>query len=1151
MDLVVVMCDERNGYPQSTSTLPSETLVNQPDAVVGMDASATVAAGEDAEAPPRIKFLCSFGGSILPRPLDGKLRYVGGETRIVSVPRDVSYDELMSRMQEIFEGAAVLKYQQPDEDLDALVSVVNDDDVMNMMEEYDKVGAGEGFTRLRIFLFSHPDHDVVSLSPHFVDSDERETERRYVDALNSLNDTVPEFRNLHLELDKIHAGEQFYNPMSSVEIGSSLHTHRNSEIGLPQFNLHHIAVPPHPHSHTTRYNEMESPRNPGYYSPGRQPSHIALGCPEFPPSPSTGPSTGRCGMPFGNLHDKSMDRMAEEYGRQSAFVDNVVWVPPGGIVNGKTGFPASLSHTHNAFKGNSICEHCHMAFQRNQALLEARYPNSRWRHGQPHMEQSSVGNEFNQFPNWCAECLPSHESYILNPDKKLEHGMYSKEQNENPPLYNESHNQERGWVLQHHQMDHCAEEARTHLSGVRGSEHYMADGGMNANFPFAHDSHSLLPSNCLNHDNSWYTHAGAELGNEGFHKQIVGPGQIMHVPPIEDCAIQYGNLPPAYGMDNHYQASHGSTLVHPVWRKVQNPMLGGQSHEASVLLPQANGTVNSGFLRGQGSPRFSRVGVEDQNPWGGHYCGPPQKILGFNGPAAPEYHQDHSVNPNSNIPIQEKQQLFVLDPVPLQSEVLEISVPPQVATLMSHPSTCIDDKLANSSFSGYHPSPTSDTVVTTEVKLADENKRFGEALEEKHVETVNEPDVKNVSSLKGYQEREFDSNGARSAVDDGNTRKLSDAGPHGAVEQGELEDQCLSFLPELIASVKKAALEGAEVKATKQGNENVSTDIKESPGHDLEPVNANNELEHDSGSDDLNISKIEPTKAEEDAFARGLQTIKNDDLEEVRELGSGTYGAVYHGKWKGSDVAIKRIKASCFSGRPSERERLIADFWKEALILSSLHHPNVVSFYGVVRDGPDGSLATLTEFMVNGSLKQFLQKKDRTIDRRKRLIIAMDAAFGMEYLHGKDIVHFDLKCENLLVNMRDPHRPVCKIGDLGLSKVKQHTLVSGGVRGTLPWMAPELLSGKTTMVTEKIDVFSFGIVMWELLTGEEPYGDMHCASIIGGIVNNTLRPQVPTWCDPEWRSLMERCWSSEPSERPSFSEISQKLRTMAAAMNVK
>ncbi|KAF6146387.1 hypothetical protein GIB67_020481 [Kingdonia uniflora] len=116
-------------------------------------------------------------------------------------------------------------------------------------------------------------------------------------------------------------------------------------------------------------------------------------------------------------------------------------------------------------------------------------------------------------------------------------------------------------------------------------------------------------------------------------------------------------------------------------------------------------------------------------------------------------------------------------------------------------------------------------------------------------------------------------------------------------------------------------------------------------------------------------------------------------------------------------VSIKAVNFWCC--------KVIADFWKEALILSALHHPNVVSFYGIVRDGPDGSFATVTEFMVYCSWKQFLQKKDRTIDRRKRLIIAMDSAFGMKYLHGKNIVHFDLKCENLLVNMRDPHRPIC------------------------------------------------------------------------------------------------------------------------------
>lgn len=133
----------------------------------------------------------------------------------------------------------------------------------------------------------------------------------------------------------------------------------------------------------------------------------------------------------------------------------------------------------------------------------------------------------------------------------------------------------------------------------------------------------------------------------------------------------------------------------------------------------------------------------------------------------------------------------------------------------------------------------------------------------------------------------------------------------------------------------------------------------------------------------------------------------------------------------------------------------IKDFWREANILSKLHHPNVVAFYGVVPDGAGGTLATVTEFMVNGSLRHALPRKDRWIhysfsyycfylhrsclfilsrafhrplDHRKKLIITMDAAFGMEYLHSKNIVHFDLKCDNLLVNLRDPQRPICKVG---------------------------------------------------------------------------------------------------------------------------
>ncbi|XP_073284119.1 uncharacterized protein [Primulina huaijiensis] len=332
------------------------------------------------------------------------------------------------------------------------------------------------------------------------------------------------------------------------------------------------------------------------------------------------------------------------------------------------------------------------------------------------------------------------------------------------------------------------------------------------------------------------------------------------------------------------------------------------------------------------------------------------------------------------------------------------------------------------------------------------------------------------------------------------------------------------------------------------------SDEIESPGQETEAGSVILESDYDVGSADEDTKDESTSDAaimEMEAGIYGLQIIKNADLEDLQELGSGTFGTVYYGKWRGTDVAIKRIKKSCFAGRLSEQERLTKDFWREAQILSKLHHPNVVAFYGVVPDGPETTLATVTEYMANGSLRRVLLKKDKGLDRRKKVIIALDAAFGMEYLHLKNIVHFDLKCDNLLVNLGDPHRPVCKVGDFGLSRIKQNTLVSGGVRGTLPWMAPELLNGSSSRVSEKVDVFSFGIVMWEILTGEEPYANMHCGAIIGGIVNDTLRPPIPERCDQEWRNLMEECWTHDPAIRPSFTEITIRLRAMSTALQPK
>ncbi|KAK4431945.1 putative serine/threonine-protein kinase SIS8 [Sesamum alatum] len=1168
------MCNNHGVEDLSKVELERENaVVDQQQQAVHLMDSPTVTSDSgpcSIDENQRIKFLCSFSGSILPRPQDGKLRYVGGETRIVSVPRDITYEELMGKMRELFEGATVLKYQQPDEDLDALVSVVNDDDVTNMMEEYDKLGSGDGFTRLRIFLFAHPDQDG---SLHFGDGDERDNERRYVDALNSLNES-PDFRKQPGEslvmgsLDDVQAAEQYFNQMS---LDGGLHCQRNMELPMAQMNLRNLTIPrlgsgQLQQAVTQRFSEMEAPWSPAYYSPRQHGNVDQRPVAEFPTSPSSSryrtpygefsdrmpDDSARYRAPYGDFSDRTFERMPEDYNQmpvgthsiyeqQPQYTDNVVLVPAGSVVNEKAGFPGNILQGSN---GNSVCEHCRMTFPRN-------YLDSSWKPvDQPHLELPNMGNGYLQVPNSCAECPPNREVYMLNSDANLHSPYYCRDQNDPRPIYPESHGHERGWVSPH-QPNPWAEESRPHLSvSGRLADSYIAENGMS--IPLGHrnvcDGHHVQ-SHYIHPEDQRYARSGVDYSSQVFQDQAVATGSQVHLPSLEERVVRYGNPPYTYGTDNLYQVPHGHIHPQTVWRNAHSPLQGCPSFEASVSSQLVNGSVPMGFIRGtvEGSPR-PRIGLENQNPW----PETSQRSTGFDGSLMPEHSHIQAVKLTPNTYNLENHHQCTLEPSHSAPSMSKLATSNDPFT-KSDPASLVDDKPVTIAAPGVDPQ--TDTETTKSFRLY-ENSAYEGSKEQNNggeakgsgvcgVIGKNSDAVAPSVSIKSHIPKPASGNGGAVTVEKTN-----------AGSPMEVPDDGLEFLPELIASVKEAALLSLkEVKAKVQKNTDLGSEhdgvAKEDAKDHKDGVDGNADLEVDFDNDNVNPSKIELTKAEAEAIDRGLQTIRNEDLEEIRELGSGTYGAVYHGKWKGSDVAIKRIKASCFAGRPSERERLIADFWKEALILSSLHHPNVVSFYGVVRDGPDGSLATVTEFMVNGSLKQFLQKKDRTIDRRKRLIIAMDTAFGMEYLHGKNIVHFDLKCENLLVNMRDPHRPVCKIGDLGLSKVKQHTLVSGGVRGTLPWMAPELLSGKSNMVTEKIDVYSFGIVMWELLTGDEPYADMHCASIIGGIVNNSLRPQIPTWCDPEWKSLMESCWASDPAQRPSFSEISQKLRNMAAAMNLK
>lgn len=734
----------------------------------------------------RVKFLCSFNGSILPRPQDGRLRYVGGETRIVSVPRDITYEDLMGKMRELYEGVAVLKYQQPDEDLDALVSVVNDDDVTNMMEEYDKVGSGDGFTRLRIFLFAHSDQDG---SLHFGDGDERDNERRYVDALNSLNESPDSRKQLGESLlagsmDDVQAAEQYFNQMN---LEGSVHGQRNMELPMAQMNLRHLTIP-HLGSGqlqqavNQRYNEMEAPWSPAYYSPRQPVDQRPIA--EFP----TSPSSSRYRTPYGEF-----DRIPEDYNRapinthsvyepQPPYAENVVLIPAGNMLQGS-----------NVFEGNSVCEHCRIPFQRNQV-----YPDSSWKPGeQSHLESPSVGNGYLQVPNTCPECPPNREVYMLNSDGNLNPQYYCREPNDPRAVYSESHGHERGWVSPH-QPSPWGEEPRPHLSvSVSGrlADSYFVENGLN--IPLGHgnvcDGHHHVQPHYIHHDDPRYARAGVDYANQGFQDQAGAAGPQVHLPS--------GNAPYTYGADNAYQVPHGHIPTQPPWRNVHSPMQGGPSYEASVSSQIVNGSVPMGFIRGamEGSPTL-RTGLENQNPWGESS----QKVVGFDGSLMTDFNPIQAVKFPPNTYTLENHHQCNLEPV--------LSTPVLATPVTSTDSLLVDDasvpmNVAASGMDSRSGSETNKTVILNENGAYEGIKETTTgggvkgscdcASSDKKSDALAAPAIINPDVPKSAAENGVAVNG--------------DGTNAGAPEQ---QDVRLEFLPELIASVKEAALQSLkEVKA--------------------------------------------------------------------------------------------------------------------------------------------------------------------------------------------------------------------------------------------------------------------------------------------------------------------------------------------------
>eukprot|EP01103_Thecamoeba_quadrilineata_P013212 TRINITY_DN359_c0_g1_i1.p1 TRINITY_DN359_c0_g1~~TRINITY_DN359_c0_g1_i1.p1 ORF type:complete len:339 (+),score=76.52 TRINITY_DN359_c0_g1_i1:99-1115(+) len=250
------------------------------------------------------------------------------------------------------------------------------------------------------------------------------------------------------------------------------------------------------------------------------------------------------------------------------------------------------------------------------------------------------------------------------------------------------------------------------------------------------------------------------------------------------------------------------------------------------------------------------------------------------------------------------------------------------------------------------------------------------------------------------------------------------------------------------------------------------------------------------------------------------------DLESVTPIGGGNFGQVYKGVYFGTEVAIKQL----LDVDDKEMHKYIE---REMATLRDMRHPNVVQFMGLSRNHTD--VFIVTEYIAGGDLRKILKDDTKELSWLLRSKIATDVAYAMCFLHSKGLIHRDLKSNNLLVG---EHWKV-KVCDFGFSRrVSKDGVMT--VCGTDEWMAPEVMCGEP--YDEKADVFSFGMVLTELITRRKPA--LRKPTKAFRFEADAFRQIAPPECPPELIELACVCAEYQSINRPHFKDVLPKLKQL-------
>jgi len=271
--------------------------------------------------------------------------------------------------------------------------------------------------------------------------------------------------------------------------------------------------------------------------------------------------------------------------------------------------------------------------------------------------------------------------------------------------------------------------------------------------------------------------------------------------------------------------------------------------------------------------------------------------------------------------------------------------------------------------------------------------------------------------------------------------------------------------------------------------------------------------------------------------------INSNSIKILKTIGFGGSSDVYLGDLRGTEVAVKKLRLL------EAKKDYIKEYKREVSSLVLLYHPYLVLLMGAVAE--PFNLSIVTEFCKGGNLFELLYKKPNinlSWELKKKILLQI--AIGMNYLHTNNppVLHRDLKSLNILLTdkiEKSSDTTDIKISDFGLSRLYQKSCILTGHLGTCYWMAPEIIVNKR--YSTKVDVYSYGIIIWEVCTRKTPYSCMSQQQVQFYVSVKKGRPNlkiIPSNTPPKIIQLMQMCWDHEPNNRPSFEYIVEFLRNL-------